>query len=280
MRRLPEERTPAEDVGGYGVPDDPGERDPLLGSDLPELLVVRGVEGDGDPADTSVPGVLPAFLHHDAPLWCRSPAGSNARSPGQLLPLVTVGVRARRASCRESAVVRGRPTARLAPPAWNAGQFSRWGPPDRHAQRSALRTAPPHPEKTAPTPAQRPRAQGDKVRVVYLRQTGCRLTSGPQGTRAAGGSASLPSAMAAGGRLGTPAPAGTAARRAAGGGRFASLRSAMPAGGRRSGGRTRSRAIPAHEVVPPPACGGLCRLKPGPRSSPLVQISTRRAVGP
>ena len=28
------------------------------------------------------------------------------------------------------------------------------------------------------------------------------------------------------------------------------------------GGRTRSRAIPANEVVPPPACGGLCRLKP------------------
>ena len=27
-------------------------------------------------------------------------------------------------------------------------------------------------------------------------------------------------------------------------------------------GRTRSRAIPANEVVPPPACGGLCRLKP------------------
>ena len=27
-------------------------------------------------------------------------------------------------------------------------------------------------------------------------------------------------------------------------------------------GRTRSRAIPANDVVPPPACGGLCRLKP------------------
>ena len=27
-------------------------------------------------------------------------------------------------------------------------------------------------------------------------------------------------------------------------------------------GRTRSRAIPANEVVPPPAGGGLCRLKP------------------
>ena len=27
-------------------------------------------------------------------------------------------------------------------------------------------------------------------------------------------------------------------------------------------GWTRSRAIPANEVVPPPACGGLCRLKP------------------
>ena len=39
--------------------------------------------------------------------------------------------------------------------AWNAGQSSRWGPPDRHAQRSALRTAQPHPQKAAPTSAYR-----------------------------------------------------------------------------------------------------------------------------
>ena len=56
-------------------------------------------------------------------------------------------------------------------------------------------------------------------------------------------------------RLGTPASAGTAARR-----RFV----ANP------GERTRSRAIPANEVVPPPACGGLCRLKPAFQAVPAT----------
>ena len=71
MRRLPEEGTPAEDVGGYRVADHPGERHPLLSRDSPEFLVVRSVEGDGDPANRGVTaGGLPAVLHHDAPLWC------------------------------------------------------------------------------------------------------------------------------------------------------------------------------------------------------------------
>ena len=56
-------------------------------------------------------------------------------------------------------------------------------------------------------------------------------------------------------RPGTPASAGTAARR-----RFV----ANPSG------RTRSRAIPAIEVVPPPACGGLCRLKPAFQTVPAT----------
>ena len=39
------------------------------------------------------------------------------------------------------------------------------------------------------------------------------------------------------------------------------------------GGRTRSRAIPANEVVPPPAWGGLCRLKPAFRTVPAILVS-------
>ena len=36
------------------------------------------------------------------------------------------------------------------------------------------------------------------------------------------------------------------------------------------GGWTRTHAIAANEVVPPPACGGLCRLKPAFQAVPAT----------
>ena len=59
-------------------------------------------------------------------------------------------------------------------------------------------------------------------------------------------------------RLGTPASAGTAARRAAGG----SLRTRVD--GRAAAPSRRMRS------VPPPACGGLCRLKPAFQTVPAT----------
>ena len=84
--------------------------------------------------------------------------------------------------------------------------------PDRHAQRSALRTSQPHPEKTTPTSAQRPKAQAARrlgTPVFRPARAALRAAHGvTPPAKMAPTSAQRPKAQAAR-RLGPPASAGT-----------------------------------------------------------------------
>ena len=121
----------------------------------------------------------------------RRRGGGRRASAGQRTAVVEgteVGLRrAQRASCCESAVVRGWPTARLAPPAWNAG-FSRHSPPKAGGgtnltRRGRLRVRPPG------LATNRPRPSGPLCRLKPAVQAGGgaleRLGRGGNRTRSA-----------------------------------------------------------------------------------------------